>query len=92
MSRDRGWEFGGGIVGHLVGEFPQEKIADDDIESYVAAGVDDTAAAKGPLWQALSGILEVHLVDPSRGYGGFYEELLDVAVETADRPNASKST
>jgi Xaa-Pro aminopeptidase len=28
-----GWEFGGIIAGHLVGEFPHEKIAGDDIES-----------------------------------------------------------
>ncbi len=33
LSRDAGWEFGGTIAGHLVGEFPHETIEGDEIES-----------------------------------------------------------
>ena len=36
--REAGWSFGGRHAGHLVGEFPHEKIDGADIESYIAAG------------------------------------------------------
>src|ERR1700729_1645359 len=30
-----GWEFGGPIAGHLIGQFPHEKIPDDKVTLYV---------------------------------------------------------
>ena len=78
LSRARGWEFGGVIAGHLVGEFPHETIDGEQIDSYIAPG------SQGPMRRAdRSGkvchwILEVHLVDPARRFGGFHEELLDL--------------
>ena len=38
LAAEAGWEFGGSIAGHLVGQFPHPKIAGDDIESYIAPG------------------------------------------------------
>src|ERR1700727_2215260 len=40
LAGDAGWDFGGEIAGHLVGEFPHEKIKGDEIESYIAPGSD----------------------------------------------------
>jgi Xaa-Pro dipeptidase len=79
LSREAGWEFGGPHAGHLVGEFPHEKIAGDDIESYIAPGSDHPMRRTDRTGQVCHWILEVHLTDPARGFGGFYEELLDLA-------------
>jgi Xaa-Pro dipeptidase len=79
LSRAEGWEFGGTIAGHLVGEFPHEKIAGDAIESYIAPGSDQPMRRTDKTGRICHWILEVHLIDPARRYGGFYEELLDLS-------------
>jgi Xaa-Pro dipeptidase len=78
LSRAAGWEFGGTIAGHLVGEFPHEKISGDAIESYIAPGSDQPMRRTDKAGQVCHWILEVHLIDPARRFGGFYEELLDL--------------
>jgi Xaa-Pro aminopeptidase len=78
LSEQYGWEFGGSIAGHLVGEFPHEAIDGDDIESYVAPGSDRPMRRLDRAGQVCHWILEVHLVDRTRQFGGFHEELLDI--------------
>src|ERR1700722_13694052 len=78
LSGQAGWEFGGTIAGHLVGQFPHEKIAGDDIESYIAPGSDLPMRRRERNGQSCHWILEVHLVDRARQIGGFVEELLDI--------------
>jgi len=78
VSRDFGWDFGGVIAGHLVGAFPHDKIDGDDIESYVAPGSVRPMRRKDRSGNICHWILEVHLVDRARRYGGFHEELLDI--------------
>jgi len=79
LSREAGWEFGGPHAGHLVGEFPHELIDGDRIESYIAQGSDNPMRRTDRTGRVCHWILEVHLTDPARGFGGFYEELLDLA-------------
>jgi Xaa-Pro dipeptidase len=78
LGEQVGWEFGGEIAGHLVGQFPHEKIAGDKIESYIAPGSDQVMRRPDRSGRACHWILEVHLVDRERQIGGFYEELLDL--------------
>lgn len=78
LSEQAGWEFGGTIAGHLVGEFPHEEIDGDDIESYIAPGSDGSMRRLDGAGQQCHWILEVHLVDRAREFGGFHEELLDI--------------
>ena len=78
LAREAGWTFGGEIAGHLVGEFPHEKISGDDIESYIAPGSDQPMRRRDKAGQLCHWILEVHLTDTGRAFGGFYEELLDL--------------
>jgi Xaa-Pro aminopeptidase len=71
-----GWWFGGKIAGHLVGEFPHARIPGDKEHYRVSSGNptrmrDPDAAGQRKHW-----IIEVHLVDLERRYGGFYERLL----------------
>ncbi len=79
LSHDAGWEFGGTIAGHLVGEFPHELIEGDKLESYIAPGSDHPMRRTDRAGRVCHWILEVHLTDPARGFGGFHEELLDLS-------------
>ena len=78
LAEQAGWEFGGTIAGHLVGEFPHEKIAGEDIESYIAPGSDQPMRRTDRSGRTCHWILEIHLVDRAQGIGGFFEELLDL--------------
>lgn len=78
LAADAGWEFGGTIAGHLIGQFPHETIAGDKVESYIAPGSDLPMRRHDRTGQVCHWILEVHLVDRGRQIGGFVEELLDI--------------
>jgi Xaa-Pro aminopeptidase len=78
LAEKAGWEFGGPHAGHLVGEFPHEKIAGDQIESYIAPGSDGPMRRRDRTGRICHWILEVHLVDRERRIGGFFEQLLDL--------------
>jgi len=78
LAREAGWEFGGTIAGHLVGQFPHEKIDGAKIESYIAPGSRNPMRRQDANGQVCHWILEVHLVDRDRQIGGFFEELLDL--------------
>jgi Xaa-Pro aminopeptidase len=70
-----GWRFGGEIAGHtLIGKFPHAPPPRQG--RFIAAGNasrmrDPDANGKARHW-----ILEIHLVDQARAFGGFYERLL----------------
>ena len=83
LAAKAGWEFGGEIAGHLVGQFPHEKIAGDDIESYIAPGSDKPMRRSDRTGRICHWILEVHLTDRKRQIGGFHEELLDLRYAAA---------
>jgi Xaa-Pro aminopeptidase len=78
LAGQAGWSLGNVHAGHLVGEFPHEKIDGADIESYIAPG--NTTAMRHPdkLGRQCHWILEIHLTDTGRRFGGFYEQLLDL--------------
>ena len=78
LTEAAGWEFGGPHCGHLVGEFPHEKIAGDETENYITPGSTSPMRRSDRTGRPCHWILEIHLVDRERGFGGFYEELLDV--------------
>ncbi len=79
LARAEGFEFGAPIAGHLLGEFPHKKISGDDARFYVAPGSDEPMRRTDPTGRVCHWILEVHLVNRARGFGGFYEQLLDIA-------------
>jgi len=78
LAEAAGWEFGGEIAGHVVGQFPHERIDGEKIASYIAPGSDDPMRRTDRNGQTAHWILEIHLVDRERGFGGFVEELLDL--------------
>ncbi|KLO27512.1 aminopeptidase [Mycolicibacter heraklionensis] len=78
LARAEGFEFGAPIAGHLLGEFPHKKISGDDARFYVTPGSDEPMRRTDPTGRVCHWILEVHLANRARGFGGFYEQLLDV--------------
>ncbi len=78
LAAAAGWSLGGWHAGHLVGEFPHEEIDGADVESYVTPGNDTPMRRQDKAGRQCHWILEVHLTDPARQFGGFYEQLLDL--------------
>lgn len=74
-----GWEFGGPIAGHLIGQFPHEKIAGDKVTLYVHPDSHLKMRSLDEKGQKRHWILEIHFVDRERQIGGFFEELLTVS-------------
>ncbi|MFJ8043629.1 M24 family metallopeptidase [Kitasatospora sp. NPDC096147] len=79
LAADRGWALGGWHAGHLVGEFPHETIDGAKAESYVTPENHTPLRRTDRAGRRCHWILEVHLIDPARGFGGFHEQLLDLA-------------
>jgi Xaa-Pro dipeptidase len=77
-GRAEGFEWGSAIAGHLIGEFPHKKIAGSGVEWYVTPGSNKPMRRADPSGRLCHWILEIHLVDRVRRFGGFYEQLLDV--------------
>jgi Xaa-Pro aminopeptidase len=73
-----GWEFGGPIAGHLIGQFPHERIAEDKITLYVHPRSNLRMRSTGESGHLRHWILEIHFSDRQRQIGGFFEELLTV--------------
>jgi len=78
LARDGGWEFGGQIAGHLIGQFPHERIPEDKVTLYSHPDNHRRMRSVGPDGKDRHWILEIHFVDRERRIGGFYEELLTV--------------
>ncbi len=78
LIADAGWGHGAAHAGHLVGEFPHEKINGDAVDCYITHGNDRPMRRLDAAGLPCHWILEVHLVDRDRGFGGFYEQLLDI--------------
>jgi Xaa-Pro aminopeptidase len=78
LITEAGWGHATSHCGHLVGEFPHEKINGDEIDSYITDGSDRPMRRLDAAGRRCHWILEVHLVDTARGFGGFHEELLDI--------------
>ena len=76
LAETGGWVFGGEIAGHLVGEFPHERISGDTWRSYIAPENATPMRGTDPSGRLRHWILEIHLVDRERRFGGFYEQLL----------------
>jgi len=78
LAHAHGFEFGAPIAGHLLGEFPHKKIFGNDTEWYITPGSTKPMRRTGADGRICHWILEIHLTDPARRIGGFYEQLLDL--------------
>lgn len=75
-AAEYGWEFGGEIAGHLIGEFPHERLEPGSHQLYVHPDNHNNMLAPDAIGQKRHWILEIHFVDREKKIGGFYEQLL----------------
>lgn len=75
-AADLGWQYGGPLAGHLVGEFPHNRLYTTDCVNVIMPGNAVRMRSPDPTGLDRFWILEIHLTDPERGIGGFYEQLL----------------
>ncbi|GGP33491.1 M24 family metallopeptidase [Streptomyces melanogenes] len=79
LAAEAGWTLGIWHAGHLVGEFPHETNDGAKTESYITPDNDNPLRRTDRRGRVCHWILELHFVDERRGFGGFYEQLLDLA-------------
>jgi Xaa-Pro aminopeptidase len=76
-SKARGWSFGGVHAGHLIGGFPFSPAERNQPHNRIDPGNAWPMHAPGPNGEPRHWVLEVHLLDPTGAFGGFFEELLE---------------
>lgn len=76
LSSEHGWVYGGPHAGHLVGQFPHEKALGDDVLHYIHPENHLLMSDPDQFGNPRHWILEIHLVDPKKRFGGFFEQLL----------------
>jgi Xaa-Pro dipeptidase len=76
QAREAGWEMTAPHAGHLIGEFPHEKIAGDKKECYIALSNHWPLRRLDSRGSVCHWILEVHLLEEQHRFGAFFEQLL----------------
>ncbi|KAM3421382.1 hypothetical protein BST61_g1778 [Cercospora zeina] len=78
-AAEDGWEWGATpIAGHIVGDFPHERIPNDKVTNYITRGNQQSMTEVDKNGNRRHWILEVHLRPKGKDYGGFFEQLLTV--------------
>lgn len=75
-AEEAGWKFGGVIAGHVIGEFAHATWPGDKDLNRIGPNNPTPLRSPDPFGRARHWILEIHLVDCARTFGGFYERLL----------------
>ncbi|HEX4159330.1 MAG TPA: M24 family metallopeptidase [Rhizomicrobium sp.] len=75
-AADAGWAFGGAIAGHIVGEFSHMTLPGDRDLNRISPKNPTSMQSNDSIGRPKHWILEIHLVDHARTFGGFYERLL----------------
>ncbi len=72
----RGWGFGGVHAGHLIGPFAMAREERDAARNRIRPDNDVPMNALGKGGTHRNWILEIHLLDPTGTFGGFFEDRL----------------
>ena len=76
LAKDFGWQFGNIHCGHLIGEFPHERIEGESKINYLHPDNNLSMNKKGINGNELFWILEIHFVDNDKQFGAFQESIL----------------
>ena len=71
-----GWNFGNEHAGHIIGQFPHEKIHGDDVFHYIHPKNNTKMSEPASNGLTRNWILEIHLIHSSREIGAFHEQLM----------------
>lgn len=76
LAINYGWIFGGQIAGHIIGQYPHEKLEKEDKTNYIHPENHEDMLGYDKKGNVRNWILEIHFVDTEKQIGGFFEQLL----------------
>lgn len=76
VTKKYGWAYGGQLAGHLIGNFPHEKLEPGNHSLYVLPDNHNDMFLPDGNGEPRHWILEIHFVDREKQIGGFFEQLL----------------
>ncbi|MDC1317427.1 aminopeptidase P family protein [Flavobacteriaceae bacterium] len=76
LAKKYGWKFGGEIAGHIIGQYPHEKLEKEDKTNYIHPENHSNMFDLNKKGEKKNWILEIHFVDKEKKIGGFFEQLL----------------
>jgi Xaa-Pro aminopeptidase len=76
ITKKYGWEYGGQLAGHLIGQFPHEKLEPKNYGLYVHPENHNDMFLPDANGNKRHWILEIHFIDREKEIGGFFEQLL----------------
>lgn len=76
LAEKYGWEFGNKHCGHIIGEFPHEKIQGESSLNYIQPNNHQLLNANDQHGNERFWIYEVHFIDRRHEIGGFFEQLI----------------
>lgn len=76
VTHKYGWEYGGQLAGHLIGNFPHEKLEQGNHSLYVLPDNHNDMFLPDANGNKRHWILEIHFIDREKQIGGFFEQLL----------------
>ncbi len=77
LAKKYGWHFGNIHCGHLIGNFPHEKIIGDETINYIHPDNTSLMSEKDGNGNERFWIYEIHFVDAQKQIGGFFEQFLN---------------
>ena len=76
LAEQYGWEFGNIHCGHLIGNFPHEKLIGEEIINYIHPENHQLMSQKDKNGNERNWIYEIHFINTKKQTGGFFEQLL----------------
>jgi Xaa-Pro dipeptidase len=71
-----GWEYGNEHCGHLIGNFPHEKLLGEELRNYIHPLNNDLMSEPDINGNERYWIYEIHFVDIKSKIGGFFEQIV----------------
>lgn len=76
LAKKYGWNYGNEHCGHLIGNFPHEKIVGEERINYIHPENNKLMTDKDKNGNERFWIYEIHFVDEKEQIGGFFEQLV----------------
>lgn len=76
LATQFGWEYGNEHCGHLVGNFPHEKLLGEEKINYIHPENTERMSNLDKLGNERFWIYEIHFIDKQAEIGGFFEQLV----------------
>jgi Xaa-Pro aminopeptidase len=77
LAKKYGWEYGNEHCGHLIGNFPHEKLLGEEIINYIHPDNHTPMSAPDKFGNKRYWIYEIHFIDAQNKFGGFFEQLVE---------------